>query len=71
MSHSHERHGVWNHKKINWLFNICLGTEEKIKDLVTGPGVTGIQWWQKNSPHKGPVTRKAFAHNGAIMQGYD
>ena len=29
--------------------------------------VWGIHWWPVNSPHKGPVTRKMFPFDDAIM----
>ena len=32
--------------------------------------LTGIHWWLVNSPHKGPVTRKMFPFDDAIMVIY-
>ena len=41
--------------------------QRKNESSVSLAFVLGIHWWQVNSPHKGPVTRKMFPFDDVIM----
>ena len=47
---------------------VCWGADQR-KHRSSAPlaFVRGIHWWQVNSPHKGPVTRKMFPFDDVIM----
>ena len=49
-------------------WKLCVtGLCEKHQSSVSLAFVLGIHWWQVNSPHKGPVTRKMFPFDDVIM----
>ena len=57
---SYKCHGVSNKRQINCLFNsfLSLPSEKASKLHITGP-LRRIHQWPLDSPHKGPVMRKA------------
>ena len=47
---------------------VCSGADQRKHQSSTSlASVRGIHWWPVNSPNKGPVTRKMFSFDDAIM----
>ena len=64
---SHGRHSVSNHRWVDRLF-LSLFLLTQINTGFTLPTfVIGIHRWLVDSPHKGPVMRKAFQYHDDIM----
>ena len=63
-----ERHGVWNHQRLdgscNYLFKL---TSKKTTKFTLAALVRHIHRRPVDSPYKGPVTRKAFSLRDVIM----
>ena len=58
---SYEGDGVSNHRYLDCLRNrLFRHRSKKTSRSALQVFVRGIQWWPKDSPHKGPVTRKMF-----------
>ena len=73
---SHERHYVWNHHQLNWLCNNLFKlTSKKSPKPTILAFVRGIHRCSVDSPHKGPVTRRAFSmswrHHGNPWHSYN
>ena len=62
-----ERDGVSNHWCFDCLLNRLIKDQRKHQRSASLALVRGIHWWPVNSPHKGPVTRKMFPFDYAIM----
>ena len=60
--------GVSNHQPCNCLLNRYLGADQRKHQSSSSLAfVRGIHRWLENSAHKGPVTRKMFPFDDAIM----
>ena len=57
---SHERHSFSNHRQCDFLFNRLFRLTKKHWSPRHWPFVRGNHRWPVDSPHKGPVTWKAF-----------
>ena len=57
VTHSHERHGVWNHRSLECLTSSLL--RQTAKRVPSEFHVIGHLWgeWPMDSPHKGPGAR--------------
>ena len=68
----HELHGIWNHHKLDCLFNILSRhtTKKTSKLYITGSLVGEFLLWEGNplvvSPHKGPLMWKVFLYHNVI-----
>ena len=66
---SYERRVVSNHPPFGCLFNLLSGpTSWKHQNPHDWSFVRGIQRWQVNSPHRGPVTRKRLPFHDVIIK---
>ena len=64
-----EHKGVSNHQRFDCLLNRLFTRRSKKTSKLRVTGLCeGIHQWPVNSPHKGPVTRKMFPYDDAIMQ---
>ena len=63
--HLNERHGVWNHRRYDWL----LSPSDQINHQSSGSlaFVKGIHRWPVDSPRNEPVTQKMFLFDDVIM----
>ena len=65
------RRGVPNYQQLDGLFNYLFElTLEKKQSGRYRLFMRGIHWWPVDSPHKGPVTQKAFPVRDVIMTLY-
>ena len=66
---SHEYPGISNHWHLNCFIqqHVQYKNKENAKALHHWPFVRGIQQWLVDSPHKGPVMKKAFPCHGIFM----
>ena len=66
---SHEYPGTSNHWHLNCFIqqHVQYKNKENANALHHWPFVRGIQQWLVDSPHKGPVMKKAFPCHGIIM----
>ena len=66
-----KRDGVSNHRRFDCLLN-CLSRRRSKKHQNSAPVafVRASHWWPVDSPHKGPVRRKMFPFDDAIMSIY-
>ena len=66
---SQEHYGISNHRQHDCLFNCLFRLAlKKCQSPHYWPFVRGIHQWLVDSPHKGPVTWKAFPCRDVIMQ---
>ena len=63
---SHEHHDVWNHWHLNYSLNSFPKLTTK-KCTILRLFAWKIHQWTVDSPHKGPVTEKAFPCHDVIM----
>ena len=63
--------GVSNHQRLECLLNCLFRRRSKKTSNIGVTGLCeGIQRWQVDFPHKGPVTRKIFSFDDVIMTHY-
>ena len=67
-----ERHGVSNHQPYDCLLNRLFRCRSKKTSKLRVTGFCGVIYrWPVNSPDKGPLTRKVFPFDDAIMPHTD